>query len=113
MMPRPATGRMTPERQRLRDRANMLCDQRAASSVRASRTVSSQCCVFPRHPAASGRRFCRGCKRWLTSRFWTSAKGNEDCRCDDCMRVSWRGYNEAARARPSSVAMMMPKGWGF
>ena len=113
MMPRKPTGNMTPERQRLRDRSAMLCDQRAASSAKASRIALRLGCVFPRHPAATGRRFCRGCRRWLTSRFWTSAKGREDGRCDDCMRVSWLAYNEAARKRVTETMGNVPRGWGF
>ena len=124
MMPRKPTGNMTPERQRLRDRANMLCDQRAASSVWASRIASSRMCVFPRHPAATGRKFCGGCRRWLTSRFWTLAKGEGDgkfwaaddgwLRCDHCMRDAWRRANERSRAKPRAVAVNnVPKGWGF
>jgi hypothetical protein len=68
-------------------------------------------CVFPKHPATTGRRFCRGCSRWLTRRHWTTAKGNEEHRCDACMREAWRRYNEARGKRATMIEM--PKGWGF
>lgn len=78
-------------------------------------TASKRTAVFPKHPATTGRRFCRGCSRWLTNRFWTSQKGDEDCRCDTCMRDYWRQATEKSRAKARAVArnVTMPKGWGF
>ena len=75
-------------------------------------TASKRMCVFPKHPKTTRRRFCRGCSRWLLPPNWTTAKGNEDNRCDACMREAWRRYNEAARSHAPETTTM-PKGWGF
>ena len=81
--------------------------------VPASRRACTRPSVFPVDPREIGRRFCRGCSRWLTSRHWTTAKGNEENRCDACMRVAWRRYNETARKRVVEPMGNVPKGWGF
>lgn len=117
---RPATGRMTPERQKIREQASMAgrISKKRRRAPRASYAwvwngASSLTCVFPAHPATTGRAFCGGCQRWLTKRRWTSEKGRSERRCDDCMRVAWRKWNEAARARVVETIGNVPKGWGF
>lgn len=113
MLPRKPTGAMTPERQRLRDRASLLCDQRAKPPRRTDRTMSKAAHIFPRHPKLCGREFCQGCRRWLTAAYWKTEKGAEERRCDECMRASWRGYNAAARQQATLKRPNLPSGWGF
>lgn len=86
---------------------------RPASSAPMLVTVLNRPHVFPEHPSASGRKFCRSCRNWLSRQHWSVATARATGRCDTCMRLDWQQRNKRARSKPAPMAVGGLKGWGF
>ena len=112
-MTRQPTGRITPERQKIRDRANMLCDRSAAKTAWHERKSISLACDFPWHPARTFRKFCPCCRNWLTPKYWRTETSAKEGRCDQCCRAGWLARNKRARHKGTLTKLNTPKGWGF
>ena len=84
--------------------------------VPASRRACTRPNVFPVDPREIGLRFCKGCSRWLSPKFWATKTASElENRCDHCLRAQWAARNKRSRGRAPAVSttMTVPKGWGF